>query len=536
MRDGDEMEQRILNEIDQVHEQLLLSRTHVLEAMIISNQKECQYIEDCLVHGKEPVGMYLEGEGIKNRLTRIKALIKRTNNVWKTLFKHFTDVMGGFFGKFRKSGAKKSMSAIADETLRKKLDPGKKLAESQARVKIPYTGKESQTEVELINSAFLINNFISDTEFEVDLMGINYLKNDKGKMQAIDDRGEGVKGLASVLLYSNAMLYFTKHTDDLDKLMELIVTGFKIVNDPNGTEDDRKKYRKEVASLSGKCNSKLNAIKEKTSTRLSMKELTSFQSKVNKLEEDLDFIQNGNTDLSEVDNDTIIALNSLVNIVTNIQFGLTSLSNAMQKVHLIDLKYMNAIDDRDILSKFVYDCIINGIPPKYIAYNTWLIAQESIRGDASVYKPTCGQTRCIFFPNKKEILKIAINGNGVTSNKNELRFSQFLKNSKEEDMIKISALVNDSYSEDAIISMERIIDSVGKHPDLGVLNEIKGKFIDFTKRHAELRLVVTDFNDGNVMWSSDRDCWVCIDYGLGKRNTQKKTTDTKKEEGVTEDA
>ena len=44
-----------------------------------------------------------------------------------------------------------------------------------------------------------------------------------------------------------------------------------------------------------------------------------------------------------------------------------------------------------------------------------------------------------------------------------------------------------------------------------------------------MRLNVSDFNDRNVMWSSDRDKWVCIDYGLGNRNSDKQDKLEKKQ-------
>jgi hypothetical protein len=233
-------------------------------------------------------------------------------------------------------------------------------------------------------------------------------------------------------------------------------------------------------------------------------------------------VQNGNTKIDNVDKSVIQSLNDLVHMMEIIQLGLNSLTNAIQKVHLIDLKFMNSISDRDALSKFAYDCIVNGIPPKFIAYNAWLISSENLRGSSPKYKPVGGQTRCVFFPNdnKNEILKIATSGLGITSNKNEIRFSDFIKKSNEQDMIDISALVTNSYAENAILSMERIVDRVGKHPDLMTLQTMKSQYKQFTARHPELRLVVSDFNDGNVMWSSDKNRWVCIDYGLGKRNKE----------------
>ena len=97
-------------------------------------------------------------------------------------------------------------------------------------------------------------------------------------------------------------------------------------------------------------------------------------------------------------------------------------------------------------------------------------------------------------------------------------------------MIEISALVTASYAEDAILAMERVVDTVGKHPDLATLKSVKTKYQEFTKRHPELRLSVSDFNDGNVMWSSEKDMWVCIDYGLGRRNSAKQDKLDKKAE------
>ena len=524
----------VLHKLDTLYERELEVKQRIIEQMVQENMKEWEYLDICLKYHREPVlDLYQEGlikkikTGANNAklsgnslITRFRALMRRNTVVMKTLLKHGTDVMGGFSGKFRKSGAKKSTSAIAMENLRKQLDPDKKLAQSVASVKVPYTGDLEQEKIELINSTLLIKEFHDDDSFEVDLMGVNYLKNEKGKSLAIADKGEGVKTFESLLLYTNSMLYFVKHQDDLEEMCDLIVEGFKQATNEGTMEPSE--YVKKVSKLKGKTSMKTRGLTTKTSTRLSMRDVTEFQSKINKLAEQLDFAQNGNNALKDVDLSVIGALNDLMGIMETIQWGFTSLTNAMQKVFLIDLKFMNSITDRDVLSKFVYECIKNGIPPKFIAYNTWLIANESIRGSASIYKPVGGQTRCVFFPNdnKKEILKIAINGLGITSNKNEIRFTEFLHRYKEQDMIDISALVTNSYAEDAILAMERIVDRVGKHPDLIVLNEVKTKYQQFVKRHPELRLVVSDFNDGNVMWSSDKNMWVCIDYGLGKRNNK----------------
>ena len=508
---------------------------HVIQEMIISCLKESDYLDLCLKYDKMPVIQEGVGSSIKHGvdnaagsvrsvITRIRALMRRNQFVARTLLSHVTDVIGGIKGKFRKSGSKKSASQIAHENVRKTLDPDKKLAESEARIRVPYTGDVKQDEIALINSSILIKEFDDDDTFMIDTMGVNYVKTDKGKLRAVSDKGEGVKSLASVMLYTNSMIYFVKHKDDLDKLYELINEGFKIINN-EGTMTSEE-YAKKVSHLTNRANMKLNAVGN-SGIKMSMKELREFQQKMSTMAERLDFAQNGNTNLDDVDKNVIRSLNDLVAMIEFIQFGITSLTNAIQKVHLIDLKFMNSIDDREALSKFVYGCVQNGIPPKFVAYNAWLISSENIRGSSAKYKPVGGQTRCVFFPNdnKKEILKIATSGIGINANKNEIRFSEFIKKSGEEDMIKLSALITHTYAEDAIVAMERVVDKVGKHPDLIALREVKSKYQDFTKRHPELRLVVSDFNDGNVMWSSDKDMWVCIDYGLGRRNAHS----TKKE-------
>jgi hypothetical protein len=347
------------------------SKQRVLQEMILESLRESNYIDLCLKYNKTPVFQEGVGSGINNgisnfsgsarsTITRIRALLRRNQVVFKTLLSHAIDVIGGMGGRFRKSGAKKSASQIAHENLRKKLDPDKKMQESQARVKVPYEGKVKQDEIALINSAILIKEFDDDDTFQIDTMGVNYVKNDHDKLRAVSDKGEGVTSLASVMLYTNSMIYFVKNREELDTLYDLINDGFKIVNGDAAIENEE--YVKKVNHLTRRAHLKLNAIGN-TGIKMSMQELREFQQKLNKVAERLDFAQNANTKLDDVDKKVIQSLNDLISLIEFIQFGLTSLTNAIQKVHLIDLKYMNSIDDRNTLSKFVYDCIKNGIPP-----------------------------------------------------------------------------------------------------------------------------------------------------------------------------
>jgi hypothetical protein len=309
-----------------------------------------------------------------------------------------------------------------------------------------------------------------------------------------------------------------KNPEILKELNDLVKESAKIAS--GDTSIDQKKFCKKSKELRHKFKNPAKIFKCFVSgkARLSMKELTEFQARVNEALIDLDEIHSIENDLTTVEDATITELRKLVYDVHYIQYDMNAFTNMLQKVNLIDLKFMNSIKDRNVLSKFVVDLIKNGIPPKFVAYNTWLIASEDLRGSKPEYKVPAGQSRCVFFPNdnKKEILKIALNGFGITSNRNEIRFAKAI--SGEPELRDMTALVTSTYDGDGVIAAEKIVDaSGGKHPSLKECKAMSNAYDKFTKQHPELRLKVKDFHDQNVMWSTDRNKWVSIDYGFSNR-------------------
>jgi hypothetical protein len=508
--------------MDNVDDLTFENETKVLETMQMELNKEFMYLEyyadSCLQNGEQ---IYTEGHGISNFFNKLLTVLKNWYKMIKAWLRHVKEVAGAMLSKIRKSGLTKSASAIAKEHAKERLDQGNQLAESKARVRVPYLGGMPESDIEVYNSNLLITKFISDTEFEIGVFtATNYMKDERnGKKIAMKPHSDtAVPDIDSLVPHDIRSIYLMKNPGILSDLNELVKDAAKIASGDKSI--NQIEFCKKSKALRHKFKNPMKYFKCFVSgkTRLSMGELTEFQKRVNEALIDLDSIHSIENDLSTVRDDTIKELRKLVYDVHYIQYDMNTFTNMIQKVNLIDLKFMNSIKDRNVLSKFVSDLIKNGIPSKFVAYNTWLIASEDIRGSKPECKLAMGQSRCVFFPNdnKNEILKIALNGFGITSNRNEIRFAKAV--SSEPELRKITAMVTNAYAEDGIIAAERIVDkSGGKHPSLKECKAMSDAYDKFTKQHPELRLKIKDFHDENVMWSSDRNCWVSIDYGFSNR-------------------
>jgi len=498
--------------------------SHVLESLTMEYAKETtrfqyelqEYENQLITEGATaaPSNIRLTGHNIISRLFQ---LIRKFCQLMKNWLKHGKDIIGGILSKMHKNGAKKSASAIAYEQLRKRMDPNKSVKEATARVRLPFGGSESEHTIVLQNSAFLVTEFVNDQEFEIGLFsGLEYMKDSDGRSVGMPYKGDGVRPLESVIHEGIRTLAMIKYPDVMERLNIVVKIASEFANGNISTNQEG--FRKQSKWVRTHMEHPFNVFKA-GKTKLSLKELTEFQARISELSKILDDVQNINNELSGLEKSTIEEMNKLVKLLERVQFGMVTFTNLLQKVHLIDLKFMNSIGDRDQLSRFVDSMISNGIPPKFVAYNSWLIAKETIRGDDAEYSPKGGQSRVVFFPtdNKDECLKVATSGIGITSNRNEHRFSNAVKQLGDAEFKKKVACVNHAYYNDAIIAMERAVDKVGKHPDVKTMMLVKKEFKDFVEGHPELHVQITDFNDGNIMWSSDRNCWVCIDYGFSNR-------------------
>jgi hypothetical protein len=492
-----------------VSESIVDAQQSVWNSIVNENAREHMLLEQYMMkRSPEQITMESGDLGI-----RIWQLLKKTSKATGGIADHANNLLKGIFHvKHGEKKVKKTPNAVANEIV-----PNTKLPKAQQEVeshlKTPFKGQEN---VVLTATPIFIKEITEDESLYIGMFGVNYTKNDKGKLKHVSN-SNGIKGLEdNTIIYKN-MVYYVKHPDALKNLAMIVEDAGKLVDGKDVNQEELRKAIKQTISKSHAFGVDFNA----GATKLSMKELTNFAATINQLTNAMDKFQNGNNSLKGLDSETITLMNKLVRELETCQHGINGLANEVGKLYMIKAQYVNSITDKNDLAKFVEECIDNGVPPKFVAYNTWLIAHEDIRGSKTDFaKVPMGQTRMVFFPKDKKIItKIAFSGRGLTSNKNEVRMSEFIQRSKEEDIIKISAPILGKYGKDcAIIDMERIIDRAGKHPNPKMLNEVKGQFIDFVQRHPELRLVVTDFNDGNIMWSSDRNCWVCIDYGCGQRD------------------
>ena len=490
------------------------AKQNVLNSIVRENDKEHLLIEQSIMRCNNGE-VVMESSDLP---IRIWQLLKKTSKATSGIADHAINLLQGIFHV--KKGDKKptkTPNAIAQQVV-----PSSKLPKAQqeveAHLKTPFKGKEN---VVLSATPIFIKEITQDDGLYIGMFGVNYEKNSKGELQHVSN-SHGIKGLEdNTIIYKN-MVYYIKHPEALENLINIVNDAGKLVdNDAENNNDvDQVKLRnaiKKTVSKSHAPGREFNA----GGTKITMAELTRFASTINKLTNAMDKFQNGNNSITHMDSETITAMNQLVRELETTQHGINGLSNEVGKLYMIKAQYVNSITDKNDLAAFVEGCIDAGVPPKFVAYNTWLIANESIRGDKTDFsKVPMGQTRMVLFPKDKKIItKIAFSGRGLTSNKNEVRMSEFIQRSKEEDIIKIAAPIVGKYGKDcAVIDMERVVDRVGKHPNPKMLSQVKNQFIDFVQRHPELRLVVTDFNDGNIMWSSDRNCWVCIDYGCGQRD------------------
>lgn len=481
------------------------SEQDVINCIVEYDYKEHLALEQMLLDDR-----YVQESGDLHN--RIWQTMKKTLKVTDGIMNHITNMLGGLF-HIRKRKSTKTPSGIASEVI-----PNPKLPKAQQEVeknlKTPFKGKET---IVLSDAPIFIKELTEDEGLYIGLIGVNYEKDEDGDLKHVSN-SNGVRGLENNTVVYKNMVYYIKHSEGLENLANIVEKASLLMDkDSSVNQQELRKAIEHQIQKSHRFGREFNA----GGTKITMKELTAFSARINKLTNATDKIQNGNNSVEHLESETIEMFNKLVRELETCQHGLNTLSNEIGKLYLIKAQYVNSIKDKNNLAKFVEMCIDAGVPPKFIAYNTWLIANEEIRGDKTDFeKVPMGQTRMVFFPKDKSIItKIAFSGRGLTSNKNEVRMSEFIQRSGEEEVINMIAPIKGHYGKDcAVIDMERVVDKVGKHPNPKQMLRIVNDFKAFTKRHPELRLVVKDINDGNIMWSSDRECWVCIDYGIGQRD------------------
>lgn len=326
---------------------------------------------------------------------------------------------------------------------------------------------------------------------------------------------------------SKTALYFLKNPKTLKKLTELVDIAIDILF---------KNKHSHHTKFNLVCKKIINDInhaekKEKLdSVTVSMKDLTDFQKEINSLLYKIDEFSDINRDVSKFDKATINSFNTLYKKLLDIQVSFNIVTSSFNNTLIIHSKYIGCIKNMTILDEFVNMLIEQGVPPKYIAYNTWLVSDECIRGKGDEYKPLWGQTRFTFFPNNDDRLcyKIAMSGAGITSNRAEIRTSEMFEKMDRVDLI---APVVKHWKNDTIVVMEKIKgNAIPSYATcLTYAKRCNDAIANYEKTHnIKFNITIQDQHKDNVKYDENLKCFRSIDYGVATRSYIKESKKDKK--------
>lgn len=169
---------------------------------------------------------------------------------------------------------------------------------------------------------------------------------------------------------------------------------------------------------------------------------------------------------------TIKALSTLYEVIP---MALNLITNQIDKFALcIDKRYEKSISQPEIFSEFIFKLLSARIPPKYVAYNAYLVTTDEFNGYNGKYEPKWGQSRCVFFPkNKPDIVyKFPMQMWGQKANKNEAQVTNLLK-AKKIDTHNLIAAVTKTYQNYMLIEQEKCSDVTVIDVSQDLINKFK---------------------------------------------------------------
>lgn len=309
-------------------------------------------------------------------------------------------------------------------------------------------------------------------------------------------------------------LHLITHDSTRKDITDLIELALRVM---------KKRDKKDIAALNdeGKISKlvKIFVKPESHTYEITFDQLTSVQAWASDLLVKMEAFTSSDVDIHEFDKKTIKSLNMVVRLLMRIQISLNYLSSAMGNLYIIDKAFYKSIKSLAILDEFVDGCIKAGLPPKYVAFNAWLISDECIRGNGK-YKPLFGHARAtIFPPNEKIVLKIALSGLGVVSNETEVRFTKIFVDM---DRIDLIAPVLKEFKTNSIVAMERVKGNF----DLSsaTCKEFAKKadeaLTEYQKKTGKkLNIKMGSQHVGNVAFDYKYKVYRSIDYGVHYRNS-----------------
>ena len=246
------------------------------------------------------------------------------------------------------------------------------------------------------------------------------------------------------------------------------------------------------------------------------RKLSDFQKSLNDIMELI-----GNVNISnevKFENSNVMqTLNNIASYCAKLQMSMNSFTRVAAEVHKIDATYMGSVKTQETLDKFVKAMIDSGIPPKYIGYNTYLACDVSLKGTkGDENNPIWGQSRLVLFPegSKDDIIKVALSGWGLQSNRSEYETSQVFVKNGGSDLISVTKSIGAS---GATILSERI-QANGKSISGMAISSFVQKLNNFIVR-KKIPYSIGDLHGGNVGTKNGQ--VVALDYAWSNRRNPK---------------
>ena len=478
----------ILSAIDNIDSCIMEAEFAVINSLCDYYHKESLMIEceGCNIYQESVLdGFKYIGKKSISFCTKIIGLIKKFFELIVHGFQKIISYIKRIFNK-----GKKSASQIADEIIPKKDIKKRSTFSSDKSVKIPGLG---DVQVPLNN---LIVKFNDDNTFVIIPDPYNF----KDAVAYYDEELPSKSGDYAKFfnLLNNEKLF--------EELERRILDIIAVIN---GEKDGKsiKMVEMDNVLLAGDENG--------PSKKYTLKELTDFQSRFHKLSMKVATIQDMSKSVENLGTNVIIEMNYLLNQIESIHMAINRFGKIMSTTNIIDGIYVEAISDVNVLSAFVDGCINAGIHPKYIMHNAWLISDPSLTGDGD-YDPIWGQSRGVFYPSNNDdvVYKLAFNGMGVRSNRNELSITELFQQSP--DDIKLIAPIIKSYHGDAIIEQQRVDASEETRRSIknDTSDEIITKFWDvFKVKNKNLKTLPIDVDKHNIGLDTKNNRPVIFDYG-----------------------
>ena len=519
-----------INEIlENIDNTVTEANTLVTESIIQNISKDTMIIQESDVKTKQSFGSKIINglkklfgliiNGLKNLVNRIKSIFIKDKN--KNLNTIALAVVGNV--------SDDNEDSVVEESY-----------VMEAKQGVDYLEQHNTTPKELGNELYC--EFIKDDVIRIYTGRKEHVMNNKNQSNITNKNMKNVNNNNRLFDDNNCStaysfcLILTKYRKQYFEMLKNYEKLFNMIQVNNDTNSESDKLFDKIIKdpFTNDLATDLNDFyfKEKGKTQhhfdINISDIISLQEYISKLGELFDKqISSPNTELSDK---AIEFLNTLSKNFFNIQMSLNAFTNAITITRgYIAPKYHNKIKTPEKMAEFVNKLIEQGIPSKYVSYNVWLIANQTLKGNNKYYDPKKGQTRIVLFPKDKNIVyKVALSGFGRSANKNEEIVTKIIR---DDDISKYFSLIKDSYGDHAVVKQERFINNEIKPDDQTknmetmsskiredmhtIAYQIADKFNELQQsKDIKNNVSIEDLHAANFGFDTNRNNVVLFDYGM----------------------